>query len=85
MSLLSDAAPVSAPLALAKHHYNQVVYFCLDFFYSFLGFLRFWLVLSFVCDEEEFRGCDFVLLECLGSVFFEFWRFCAIILFIMWN
>ncbi|KAG0582790.1 hypothetical protein KC19_3G085900 [Ceratodon purpureus] len=23
MSLLSDAAPVSAPLALAKHHYNQ--------------------------------------------------------------
>jgi hypothetical protein len=47
MSLLSDAAPVSSPLALAKHHYNQVggVSVC-----CFLVAACFFCV----CDEREF-------------------------------
>lgn len=48
MSLLSDAAPVSSPLALAKHHYNQVggVSVCCCFLVPAWFFS--------VCDEREF-------------------------------
>jgi hypothetical protein len=48
MSLPSDAAPVSAPLALAKRHYNQVggVSVCCCFLVA-AWFLS-------VCGEREF-------------------------------
>lgn len=54
MSLLSDAAPVSAPLALAKHHYNQVGGGFLSWFSPSCFLSWFWFSgFGFVCGERK--------------------------------
>lgn len=53
MSLPSDTAPVSAPLALAKQHYNQVTS------RSFLSLIcgSFWRISCEARCEAEFSRC----------------------------